>query len=116
MSSALEMHSVRHASVMAANVYFTKTALRERDHILLYLVDSAGNVSAAASVLDELDRLIEVLEAFPLSFRISEDEALAARGLRVAPCGRYLVLYRVIGDDVYLEHMFHGSQDYARLV
>lgn len=101
---------------MAANVYLTQTALRERDHILSYLAEDVGSVSAAASVLDELDRLIGVLEAFPLSYRVSEDETLAARGLRVAPCGRYLVLYRVIGDDVYLEHMFHGSQDYARLV
>lgn len=101
---------------MACDVYLTAQAERDRDGIVAYLLHRLGNRQAAGHFLDELDNLVGLLEHAPEMFPFSRDDYLAALGLRVAPCMRYVVLYRVRATAVYVEHIFHGSRDYARLV
>ena len=103
-------------SAMAFSTLFTQAAERDRDAIVDYLLETLQSRQAAGCFLDELDRLIEVLEELPESFPRAQDRYLAALDLRKAPCMNYLVLCRVEGDTVYLMRIFHQAQDYARLV
>jgi toxin ParE1/3/4 len=44
----------------------------------------------------------------PLSYPGRED---LAPGLRMAPMGRYVVFFRVLGDMVRIERVLHGARD-----
>lgn len=101
---------------MACDVYLAAEAEHDRDDIVSYLLYRLNNRQAAGHFLDELDTLIDLLGRTPEMFPLSRDDYLAALGLHVAPCMKYVVLYRVSAAAVYVEHIFHGSQDYARLV
>ena len=103
-------------SAMASSVLFTRAAEHDRDVIVDYLLEKLQSRQAAERFLDELERLIGVLEELPESFPCAQDRSLAALDLRKAPCLNYFVLYRAEGDTVHLMRIFHQSQGCARLV
>jgi toxin ParE1/3/4 len=44
----------------------------------------------------------------PLGYTSRED---LAPGLRMAPIGRYVIFFRVLGDVVRIERVLHGARD-----
>lgn len=43
-------------------------------------------------------------------------QELAARNYRSFPVDNYVYLYKFEHETIYIAHVFHQSQDYARLV
>lgn len=91
-------------------------AKEELEEIVLYLSTVLGSPGAARTFLDGFVRQVDALCEHPNMRPLSHLPELAELGYRSAPVGNYLFLYRVTDDEIVIAHVFHQSQDYARLV
>jgi plasmid stabilization system protein ParE len=78
-------------------------------HLMMVVPVSAKNIT------DQILLSIERLKMYPLSGNAIFDDELNALGYRVVISGKYVCIYRVIGDTVYIYQIVHGSRDYPRL-
>lgn len=101
---------------MACKLAFTRLAAADRDAILSYLASRANSPVAASKYLDELERAVRLICDYPELHPLSRDEHLARLGYRSCLVQRYVVLYKMVGETVVVGRIFHGSQDYAKLV
>ncbi len=101
---------------MGYSVHFTRQALADQAAITEYLVSNLGNPEAARHFLDELEGAVSALERTPEAFAALEEPRLCALDYRKILFMNYVALFRVESDRVFISHIFHQSQDYARLV
>lgn len=104
------------ASDKRAEVVILAEAQREYEGIVSYLAVVAQSPSAARGFVEELDRQVDLISSHPELHPLSRLRELSAKGYRSFAVGKYLVLYRFTGSKVIVAHIFHQSQDYARLV
>ena len=74
-------------------------------HLNLVGQNSARNITNL--ILDTLSRL----ELFPLSGHIPQDKELRNSGYRVCVAGKYICVYRLIAETVYVYHFAHGASN-----
>ena len=91
-------------------------AQRELREIVEYLVEVLKNPQAAETFLCELDHQVALIENDPHVYGVSNLPELAARNYHVAFVKNYVMLYTLRGNTIYIAHIFHQRQDYARLV
>lgn len=97
-----------------ANVVILEPAQRELEEIAQIHMNLSGPNSARSitnQVLDTLSRL----ELFPLSGHIPQDKELRNGGYRYVIAGKYICVYRLIGETVYIYHIAHGASNYPNL-
>lgn len=97
-----------------ANLMILEPAQREleeiaRLHMNLVGPNSARNITSL--ILDTLSRL----ERFPLSGHIPQDNELRKEGYRYVIAGKYICVYRVTAETVYIYHIAHGASNYPTL-
>ena len=88
-------------------VVITKTAQLEYLSIASYLEGALGSPQAAQNFKREFKEQMMRLRDMP---------ELAANGYRIVHINNYLAVYKLKGDTVYIAHVFHQSQNYARYV
>ena len=93
-----------------------ESAQRELTEIVGYLAAVLKNPQAAEAFLSELDHQVALIENDPYLYSVSHLPELAARNYRVAFVKSYVMLYTLRGNTIYIAHIFHQRQDYARLV
>ena len=71
--------------------------------------NSARNITNL--ILDTLSRP----EMFPLSSHIPQDKELRNGGYRYVIAGKYICVYRLIAETVYVYHIAHGASNYPML-
>lgn len=103
---------------MAYEVLWTPDAKNDLDVAVSYLAESVGMASAAAKLLEGIEKLVATLKAFPKAHEHVRDDYLAARGYRKALVGSYTVLYLVDDphEEVVITNIVHAARDYARFV
>lgn len=101
---------------MAYRVVILDEAQKEFRCIVAYLADVLGSPRAAARFMDEFDHQLGLVRDNPEIHSPSRMPELAARGYRPMLVNTYIALYKVGGDAIVVAHVFHQSQDYARLV
>lgn len=79
----------------------------------LYL--SLSGVRSARMITDRIYEALEQLTRFPLSGAPMRDSALRGLGYRFIVAEKYIILYRLIGDTVFVYHIFDGRSDYPTL-
>lgn len=101
---------------MGCNVVWTDSARSDIEEIASYLGDTLLSQQALRDFLGGVrgvaDNIAQMSEMYP----VSRHRSLVARGIRAARIGRYILLYRQEDDEAIALHVFHQSQDYARLV
>lgn len=55
------------------------------------------------------------LELFPLSGHIPQDKEQRNGGYRYVIAGKYICVYRLIAEMVYVYHIAHGASNYPTL-
>lgn len=78
-------------------------------HMNLVGPNSARNITNL--ILDTLSRL----ETFPLSGHIPRDKELRSGGYRYVIASKYICVYRLIAETVYVYHIAHGASNYPSL-
>lgn len=89
-------------------------AQQELEEIAQIHMNLSGTTSARKItnlILNTLSRL----EKFPLSGDIPRDKTLRNNGFRLCVAGKYICVYRVISETVYVYHIAHGSSNYPAL-
>lgn len=97
-----------------AKLVLLEPAQRELEEIAQLHRNLVGPNSAhkiTNKIFDALSRL----EFFPLSGSLSRDKVLLRDGYRYVVAGKYICVYRVLGDTVYVYHIAHGASDYPLL-
>lgn len=101
---------------MAYSHVLLRSAQVEYAEIVRYLFEALKSPGAASSFADEFDRQIELVCVNPFIHALSRMPELAVREYRAFFINNYLVLYRIEGDLVVVAHIFHQTQNYAKLV
>lgn len=99
---------------MVYKVVVTKDAEEDLDRIIKYLIIEKMNVQAAGNVLDDFDATIESLKHVAASLKLCDNPRLRRLGYRRINFlnHRYFIIYRVVGDTVFVDDIFHELQDY----
>jgi toxin ParE1/3/4 len=84
-----------------------RTAQAEEDLIAIWTYIARANRAAADRLLDLLDAKRQALARNPKMGGARED---IAPGVRYLPVGRYLILYRDLGDGIEVVRYVHGMR------
>lgn len=103
---------------MQYSVEISELAEEQYDSILDYLAYTKKNPQAVRGVIEDYDYAIELLEKMADSFGYCEDDRLRRLGFHKLHFKnhRYLFVYRVNGDRVIIEGMYHELQDYENAI
>ena len=97
-----------------AKVVILDPAQRELEEIAQVHYDLVGP-NAARKITDRIYHALARLEMFPLSGHIPRDKELRRDGYRLVVAGKYICVYRLIGDMVFVYHIAHGASNYPTL-
>lgn len=101
---------------MAYRVVPTASFRAELDSVLAYLVEDLASPSAAKKLHKGILKARELLSESPEMKGVSTKVMLGEHDFRELLVRNYMVVYHFDGEAVYLEHLFHQSQDYERLL
>ena len=96
---------------MAYNVKVTASAEKDLEAIVSYIVQKLSNPQAAGHLLDEITRMYRALEDNPMIYPACSQPLL--QRFRKATVMRYVIIYRVDGDTMYVERFFSQLEDYV---
>ena len=99
---------------MDYKVTVTSKALSDIARIIGYILFEKKSPQAANNVIDDYDTTLKKLEIIAGSLKLCDDPDLEGLGYRRInfESHRYFMMYRIIGDEVYVERIFHNLQDY----
>lgn len=101
---------------MAYEAVILDEAKREFRSIIDYLCNVLDSPQATTAFMEEFERQVSLISDNPELFALSRLPELATRGYRTAHIDNYIMLCKTQGDLVLIAHIFHQTQDYARLV
>lgn len=91
-------------------------AARDMEEIVKFHIANVGPASAR-KVYAEIEDAINRLADFPLLGQTHPDPILAGNGFRKLVLTKtYVVVYKIIGDTVYIYRIVNGRTDYPRLL
>ena len=95
-----------------AKIILTSAAKADLADIWSYI--AVANAAAADKLLAQIDVAFDLISRTPeIGFPVDEIKP----GLRCKPVKRnYLIFYRIIGDDVFIVHVLHGSRKHEDLL
>ena len=88
-------------------------AWQDLDEISDYLI--ARNVQAAERIIDMLLTEMRKLAVMPGARPFVRDEELRRQGFRMLVCEKYLCIFKVVGDMVFIHHVVHDTRNYPLL-
>lgn len=99
---------------MTYNVIIMPPAKRRLDRYVYYTLETLKNKQAAKSILIDARRTKERLSLTADSIKICDDPILAQYGYRKIRFEKhkFLMIYRIEGNQVIVDGMFHELQDY----
>lgn len=97
-----------------AKLVLLEPAQRELEEIAQLHRNLVGP-NSARKVTNKIFDALSQLELFPLSGSLPRDKALLRDGYRYVVAGKYICVYRVLGDTVYVYHIAHGASNYPLL-
>lgn len=99
---------------MGYKVVVTKDAEEDLDSFIKYLIFEKENKLAAENVLNDFDATVESLKHVAGSLKLCDNPRLHQLEYhRINFLNhRYFMLYRIVGDVVFIDNIFHELQDY----
>ena len=70
---------------------------------------------SAQKITDKILTALERLESFPLSCPLVPYRELAEQGYRMMVCGKYVCIYKLYGNVVYVHHITAAAINYPAL-
>lgn len=99
---------------MDYKVIITEDAEADMDKFVHYLLFEKKNEQAAINLIDDFEATIAILTHAAESLKMCENQHLKELEYRRINfmSHRYFMLYRVEGDKVFVDSIFHELQDY----
>ena len=104
--------------MMDYKIIVTKSAEEDLERFIQYLVYEKGSHQAARNLLDDFSDTQYQLSISAGSLQLCENPRLRVLGYRRIRFirHRYYMLYRIVGDTVIIEKIFHQLQDYENKI
>jgi addiction module RelE/StbE family toxin len=99
-----------------AKINYSGAATRDLEQIGDYIAEQLKNPSAALNTVNEIQGKIDTLAGFPLIGTPLSSVYAAGTDCRFLVSGNYLVFYRPVGDDVLIDRILYGRQDYIAVL
>ena len=96
---------------MAGKLIYSEEALSHLNKLSDFLVRNASELTAS-KVIDELMISFRILIDMPYIGREHPDPILADKGYRVYVSGKYVGVYLVIDDCVFMTAVYHTKTDW----
>jgi toxin ParE1/3/4 len=90
-------------------------AQRELEEIALVHLGLVGPISAR-NITNKILGSLERLKLYPLSGALPHDSQIRDSSYRYVFSGKYVCIYRLIENTVFIYHIVHGATDYPRLL
>jgi len=90
-------------------------AQRELEEIARVYLELAGADSARRTT-DQILNSLERLKTYPLFGSLPRDRWLREAGYRLVISGKFVAVYRLIEQTVFVYHIAHGASDYPTLI
>lgn len=103
---------------MDYKVVVTKDAEEDLERFLKYLIIEKESTQAVENVLNDYDATIESLKYVAGSLKLCENprlHQLEYRRINFLNHG-YFMLYRIVGNVVFVDNIFHELQDYENKI
>ena len=99
---------------MAYNVVVTSDAERDLDKFIRYLLFEKKNEQAAGNLLDDFEETKNILSNVAASLKDCDNPKLKQFGYKRINFRkhRYFMLYRIEGNMVIIDNLFHELEDY----
>ena len=99
---------------MVYNMVVTADAEEDLNRYIRYLIFDKGSDQAARNVLNDFEATVESLKIVAGSLKLCDNPRLKELGYRRINfhSHRYFMLYRLEGNDVFVDNIFHELQDY----
>lgn len=99
---------------MDYKIVVTKDAEADLERFIKYLIFEKKSLQAAQNVLDDYDATIESLKHVAGSLKLCDNPRLRKFMYRRINFlnHRYFMMYRIVGDTVCVDNIFHELQDY----
>jgi len=99
---------------MGCKVVLTSQAKAHFREIIHYLRYELESQQTATNVTNDFEETIDQLSMIAGSLKLYDDEVLRAKGYRTIHFKqhKYLMVYSVHNDTVYVEGIYHDMQDY----
>lgn len=99
---------------MAYNVVVTSDAERDLDKCIRYLLFEKKNEQAAGNLLDDFEETKNILSNVAASLKDCDNPKLKQFGYKRINFRkhRYFMLYRIEGNMVIIDNLFHELEDY----
>jgi len=103
---------------MDYKVVVTKDAEEDLERFIQYLVFEKENIQAAKNVLNDYDATIESLRYVAASLKLCDNPKLRSLEYRRINFlnHRYFMLYRIVGNIVFVDNIFHELQDFENQI
>lgn len=103
---------------MDYKVVVTKDAEEDLERFLKYLIIEKESTQAVENVLNDYDATIESLKYVAGSLKLCENPRLHQLEYRRINFlnHRYFMLYRIVGNVVFVDNIFHELQDYENKI
>lgn len=99
---------------MKFKVRFLQIALDDLTEIVVYI--ARDSKIAAQKMHDKLVAAAYQLEDFPKIGVPVPEPKMRKAGFRMLIVGKYLLLYKIIDDEINILRILHGAKDYSRLL
>ena len=96
------------------NVIITEHAYKQLESYINYIQFTLMNTQAAKGLVDDAEETMNRLEMLAESLGFCNDPVLREQGFRYIKFKRYkyLMIYRIEEDTVFVEAVYHQMQDY----
>lgn len=99
---------------MAYNLIVTKQAENLLNNLIYQLANRFNNKNAATRLFNEIECINNRLIDNPYQFPMIRDRYLSMKGYRVAmiPKTKYILVFNIIEDTVFVVGIFHQLENY----
>ncbi len=102
---------------MSKKYHIEYLPVAQKDLIEIFQYILADSPSAAAELLDQIDKSVSKLEDFPSMGMAAKDPRLMYLGYRILVVDNYLVFYVVLDNEVIeIRSIIHGKKKYDFLL
>jgi len=99
-----------------ANIFMSEDAIRDLERIGDYIAHQFKSQKSSHNIILKIKERIDELENFPLIGKPLAAVVAVNTDYRFLGCGSYLVFYRPVNGDVFIDRILHSRQDYISIL
>lgn len=95
-------------------LHLSLDARTDLEEIREYISTELENPSAAENTIARITKEIRILQSFAQAGALLSSITNIQSEYRYLTIGNYMVFYRVLGEDVYIDRILYGKRNYLR--